>query len=95
MAILSIATKALKVFIEEGDVSGINPNHAPKLLEYCTILDSAKSPNCLVGFGLKIHKLKGDRKDFYSTEVNKNWRLTYKFNENGDVEHVKYEDYHS
>jgi len=43
--------------------------------------------------GLRLHPLKGGRQGLWAITVNKNWRLTFSF-ENGDVYVVDYEDYH-
>ncbi len=42
---------------------------------------------------LKLHELKGDRKDIWSVTIQANWRITFRFHE-GDAEIVNYEDYH-
>ena len=43
--------------------------------------------------GLKLHRLKGTRKDTWSVWVNGNWRVTFSF-EGKDAADVDYEDYH-
>ena len=43
--------------------------------------------------GFRLHPLKGRRVEFWSITVNKNWRLTFRF-EDGDVFDLNYEDYH-
>ncbi len=43
--------------------------------------------------GWNFHELKGDLKGHFAVTVNKNWRLTFKF-ENGDAFVVDYQDYH-
>jgi toxin HigB-1 len=44
--------------------------------------------------GWRLHRLSGDRSDRWSVSVDKNWRLTFEF-DNGDVFALDYEDYHS
>jgi proteic killer suppression protein len=43
--------------------------------------------------GFRLHRLKGRRKDLWSVDVNKNWRIVFKF-QDGDAYFVNYEDYH-
>ena len=43
------------------------------------------------GFGL--HRLTGDKKDFWAVKVSGNWRVIFRF-ENGDAYDVDYLDYH-
>jgi proteic killer suppression protein len=45
----------------------------------------------LPGFGL--HPLKGERAGTWAVSINKNWRITFRF-ENGNVHDVDFEDYH-
>ncbi|MDQ1355281.1 MAG: toxin HigB, partial [Acidobacteriota bacterium] len=43
--------------------------------------------------GLKLHELKGNRKETWSVTVSGNWRVTFQIDK-GDVYNVDYEDYH-
>jgi len=43
--------------------------------------------------GFSLHPLKGQRVGSWSITVNKNWRLTFRF-EDSDVYDLNYEDYH-
>jgi proteic killer suppression protein len=43
--------------------------------------------------GYRLHKLKGERKNYWSITVNANWRLTFEFKD-GDAYSVNYENYH-
>jgi toxin HigB-1 len=40
-----------------------------------------------------LHKLKGDRKDFWSVKINGPWRLVFRFSD-GDAWEVEIVDYH-
>jgi proteic killer suppression protein len=42
---------------------------------------------------IRLHKLKGDRKDFWSVTIKLPWSITFKF-ENGEFSQVKIENYH-
>ena len=43
--------------------------------------------------GLRLHELKGSRKNIWSVSVSGNWRVTLQFI-GRDAEIVNYEDYH-
>jgi len=43
--------------------------------------------------GYNLHKLSGNRKDFWSVKVDKNFRIIFRFIEE-DVADVDYTDYH-
>jgi proteic killer suppression protein len=43
--------------------------------------------------GYKLHELQGDRAGTWSVAVNKNWRITFRF-ENGSAHDVDFVDYH-
>jgi proteic killer suppression protein len=45
--------------------------------------------------GWKAHQLTGDRKGTWSLAVTKNWRPTFRINQNGiEIIDLDYEDYH-
>jgi proteic killer suppression protein len=85
--------KGLKKFFETRNTSGINKEHASKLLYILLALDSCTNVNQLRLPGLKLHKLTGRLKDFYAVWVSGNWRIIFKFN-GQDVIDVDYLDYH-
>lgn len=91
--IRSFVNKGLKKFFETGSTAGIQPAHKDKISNILATLDKAKIIHDmnLPGFGL--HPLHGNRKGIWAVTVNKNWRITFKF-ENGDAFVVDYEDYH-
>ena len=91
--IKSFKHKGLKAFFHEGTTAGIQPKHAARIRMLLTLLDSAAGPDDLGLPGLGLHPLKGQRKGEWAVTVQANWRLTFKFLEEG-VELVNYEDYH-
>ena len=91
--IKSFRHKGLERFWLTGKKSGIQARHAKKLLDLLEAMDAAKVLDDIDGPGWRLHELKGIFKDRWSVTVNKNWRLTFKF-ENGDVYVINYEDYH-
>lgn len=91
--IVSFIHKGLDRFYRTGRTSGIQTKHAQRLRLVLTNLDQAESPDDMDLPGLRLHRLKGSRKDVWSVTVSGNWRVTFRFT-GKDVEIVNYEDYH-
>lgn len=91
--IKSFKHKGLQKFYETGSTAGIQPAQSQKLRMRLTALDTATILNDIDLPGFRLHPLKGDLQDSWAIDVNKNWRLTFKFVD-GDVYIVNYEDYH-
>jgi proteic killer suppression protein len=91
--ITSFIHKGLERFYKTGKPSGIQAKHAKRLRLILTNLDQAESPSDMDLPGLRLHELKGNRKDIWSVSVSGNWRVTFRFI-GRDAEIVNYEDYH-
>jgi len=85
--------KGLKKFFEKGSKAGIQPEHEEKIRLILGELETAGNIKDLDSPGLKLHQLKGDKKDTYAISVSGNWRITFRFKD-GDIFDVNYEDYH-
>lgn len=85
--------KGLKLFFESGNTSGIQAKHASRSRILLGVLDAAVLPQDINLPGFGFHRLRGDRKDYYTIRVSGNWRLTFLF-EYENVILVNYEDYH-
>ena len=82
--------KGLQKFFETGSKAGIQPTHGRLQLgrlEESTIPEDMDLP------GWRFHRLGADLEGQYAVIVNKNWRLTFSF-ENGHAVDVDYQDYH-
>lgn len=91
--IRKIRHKGLRPFHETGTVRGIQPQHAGKLRLLLTMLNAANEPEDMNAPGLRLHKLKGELKDWWSVDVDGNYRLIFKMQ--GDtVTEVDYRDTH-
>lgn len=91
--ILSFKHKGLERFYKTGSTSGIQANHKNRLRLILSNLDIAETVDDMDLPGLRLHELKGDRKNTWSVTVSGNWRVTFRFNgKNAEV--VNYEDYH-
>ena len=91
--ITSFIHKGLERFYKTGKLSAIQAKHAKRLRLILTNLDQAESPNDMDLPGLRLHELKGNRKNIWSVSVSGNWRVTFRFI-GRDAEIVNYEDYH-
>ncbi len=91
--ILSFSHKGLERFYCTGKTGGIQAKHAKRIRLILTNLDQAESPADMDLPGLRLHELKGRRKNVWTVSVSGNWRITFRFR-GKDVEIVNYEDYH-
>ncbi len=91
--IKSFEHKGLEKYFNDGNKSGIQPNHALKIGDVLDQLDAAIEIRDMNFPGSNLHRLKGNLQDHWSVRVSGNWRITFKF-ENGDAYVVDYQDYH-
>ncbi len=82
-----------KLFFETGSKAGIQPKHAGRLRLQLARLDAAVSPVEMDLPGWRFHPLKGDLAGHFAVWLDKNWRLTFKF-EGTNAVLVDYQDYH-
>lgn len=88
-----IKHKGLKLLWEGGDGSKLNAKWVRKIGRILHALDIATSPQELIFPGFDLHALKGDRKDTWAVLVTRNWRVTFKWRDEGPYD-VNLEDYH-
>ncbi len=91
--IKSFAHKGLEAFFKTGKTAGIQSIHTKRLRLILAQLNQANTIKDLEIPTLRLHQLKGQRKNSWSVTVQANWRITFKFSD-GDAEIVNYEDYH-
>jgi proteic killer suppression protein len=91
--IVSFAHKGLERFYHTGATSGIQAMHAKRLRLILTLLDAAVLVKDMDAPGLRLHGLRGEKKDIWAVTVQANWRVTFRF-KGGNAEIVNYEDYH-
>ena len=91
--IKSFKHKGLRKFFETGSVSGIQPGHKQKLRIRLIALDTATCIEDMNTPGWRLHSLKGDRQGLWAIDVNRNWRIVFRFKD-GNAYIVDYEDYH-
>lgn len=81
------------MFFETGSKAGIQPVHGKRLRLQLARLDGAQSPADMGLPSWRLHELKGDLRGHWAVRVDKNWRLTFTF-EDTDAILVDYQDYH-
>lgn len=91
--IKSFQHKGLETFFRTGSKAGVQPAHAKRLRLQLAKLDSANTARDMDLPGWRFHLLKGELKDHWAVWVDKNWRMTFGF-ENGHAVRVDYRDYH-
>lgn len=88
-----IKSKALRRLFENGEEKGVRPDWLPKVKRVLAALNVAVSPDELNLPSFGWHRLKGDRADTWSVIVSRNWRITYRWSEEGPFD-VDLEQYH-
>lgn len=85
--------KGLERFFHTGNRAGVQAQRAKRLTLQLGALDAAIGPNGMNMPGWRLHPLKGSMTDHWAVWVDKNWRLTFRF-EGPDAVMVDYQDYH-
>ena len=85
--------EGLKRLFENGERKGIAPGQVEKVENLLFALSRARRAEDLNLPGFRLHRLKGNQKDFWSVMVRANWRIVFRFAE-GDALEVDLIDYH-
>lgn len=91
--IISFKSRSLKKFYEKGVASQFDPKHINKIADILTMLDAAIQIEDMDVITFNLHKLKGNKNNYWSVTVRSNWRIIFKF-ENAKASDVDYLDYH-
>ena len=91
---MSFRHKGLEQLYATGSQKGVQPAHVPKLLQILSVLDVAQGPADLAIPFLRAHPLQGSLAGHWSVWVNANWRVTFRFTADNNVELTDYLDYH-
>lgn len=96
MKIRNIIHKGLRRLIVDDDESGLQAAVVPKLRRMVSFLQDMQTEDELRSVpSWKAHQLTGDRKGSWSLFVTKNWRLTFRIDNNAiEIINLDYEDYH-
>jgi proteic killer suppression protein len=91
--IKSFRHAGIEKFFFTGSKAGIQASHASRLNLELTTLNRARIPADMAAAGWDPHPPHVDLKGHWSVKVNRNWRLTFRF-EGEDAVLVDYQDYH-
>lgn len=96
MQIRSVRHRGLRRLIEDDDVSGLPAQSVAKLRNMIAFLQDMGHEDELRSVPYwKAHRLSGDRKGDWSLFVTRNWRLTFRIDEQGiEIIDLDFEDYH-
>jgi len=90
----SIAHKGLRRLYEDNSSKGLSADTVDKLHKMLTFLDAMQDPQELRALPTwKAHTLSGDRKGTWSLHVTRNWRMTFRI-EDDEIIDLNLEDYH-
>jgi proteic killer suppression protein len=94
--IRNIRHRGLRRFVEKDDASGLPPEFVEKIRNILSFLQEMESVDELKSMvAWKAHQLTGDRKGTWSLTVTRNWRITFRVEEDEQaIIDVDYEDYH-
>ncbi len=94
MDVDSITHKALRRFFETGTSKGL-VGDVGRLRKMLAFIDAAASLDELsVPPNYGLHPLRGDREGTWSMTITRNWRLTFRINDAGELTEMNLEDYH-
>ncbi len=93
VVIRSFKHAGLKRFYEKKDRRGIRPDLVNAVERILSVMDTASTPDALDLPGYRLHRLKGDRKDYWAVTVRANWRIIFRFVD-GEAVDVELIDYH-
>ena len=79
--------------LRRANPKGVHATFRGKIENILTVVDAASSPADVDLPGFRLHELTGDQAGVWSVTVNKNWRITFRF-ENGGATDVDLIDYH-
>lgn len=96
MKIRNVVHKGLRRLIEHDDASGVQPAVADKLRRIVSFLQDMEREDELRAVpSWKAHLLTGRRRGAWSLFVTRNWRITFRIEQNQiEIIDLDYEDYH-
>jgi proteic killer suppression protein len=96
MRIRNVIHKGLRRFIENDDVSGLQPAVVGKIRRIVSYLQEMDEEDELRNVpSWRAHLLTGARKGTWSLFVTKNWRMTFRIDQSEiEIIDLDYEDYH-
>jgi proteic killer suppression protein len=96
MRIRNVLHKGLRRFIEKDDPTGLPPAAVEKLRRILSFLQAMQHEEELKAIpSWNAHLLTGDQRGRWSLSVTRNWRLTFRIDQDGlEIIDLDYQDYH-
>jgi proteic killer suppression protein len=95
MEIGSFEHRGLRRLFEDDDAAKVDAAVADKLrLILAFLQDMGSIKELTTPPKWKAHQLAGDRKGTWTLSVTRNWRLTFRVDEDGILQDIDFEDYH-
>jgi len=91
--IVGFRHRGLRRLFEDDDRSRLPPEQVEKIAVILARLDAAEQIREMNAPGLRLHRLAGRLKGFWSVTVTANWRIIFRF-EDGKALDVELVDYH-
>jgi proteic killer suppression protein len=91
--IVGFRHRGLRRLFEDDDRSRLPPEQVEKIAVILARLDAAEQIREMNAPGLRLHRLAGRLKGFWSVTVTANWRIIFRF-EDGKALDVDLVDYH-
>ena len=96
MLVRSVRHRGLRRLIKDDNPRLLRQDLADRVRKILTALVLAEDLNCLIADaprGWRVHRLSGDRGDYWSVSVSGNWRITF-VEEDGYIDLLNLENYH-
>ncbi len=96
MRIRNVKHRGLRRFMEDDDPSGLPADFIEKIRNIISFLQEMDDPEEARSIpAWRAHQLSGGRKGAWSLVVSRNWRITFRVDEDqGEIFDLDYEDYH-
>jgi proteic killer suppression protein len=92
--IKTIRHKRLKALYEKNQTKGIQQSQIKRINALLARLEASSTATDMDLPGLRLHPLKGEMAGFYAVDVSGNWRLIFRFDNDGNAIDVDLVDYH-
>lgn len=95
MDIRSVRHKGLRRWLTRGETAGLPATYVAKITAMLSFLSAAPGIEAVQRLTMwRAHSLTGNRRGTWSLVVSRNWRLTFRVNETGEIVDLDLEDYH-
>lgn len=95
MKIRSVRHKGLRRFVEADDTSGLPAATVEKIRAMVSFLQEMGSTDELAALpSWRAHRLAADRRGTWSLTVTRNWRITFRVDDDAEIVDLDFEDYH-